>query len=196
MRVLALLFLLLYVTLLAGAVWGAWELAPALAPPNATRADQWKGVATFIPILGTLVTSLMTGIIALYSLFAQLAAARDLERLKKLVEKSVPAYGELYAAAATYYRVLAPLQTGDFNASAIETAEEKMKASEGSSLFVVEDFSDAWLGFWQESRFHKEYIAKSLTDSQQRQEYWRDHVAKDLGSRLNGLKAIARSHLS
>lgn len=189
-------FLLAYIVLLGLAVLLALWLAPPVRAINqgtSVGQEPWKGFASLAPIFVTVATAFETVLISLYTLHQQLAAARDLEKLRKVTEKSVPAFGELYAAASNYYRALAPLQTGDFDLAVIEEAESRMKSAEGASLFVADDYSDEWLSYWQSARYHKEYVSRNVHNPTDRASYW-PKAAKDLAQGLGKMRGMAQRH--
>jgi hypothetical protein len=142
-----------YVAVVVVALTLAWYLAPHAGLPSAgpllTPIDRWRGFLVLAPSFATLGTVLAGAIVSRCTLMMQLGAARDLERLKKITEKAVPAPGDLYSAAAEYYRALAPLQTGDFSPDVVERAESHMKTVEASFIFVPDNYSEEWMNFWQ-----------------------------------------------
>jgi len=169
--------------------------------PGDPSPDDWKnfyslvgvGIAAVTGITGVWVSVRNAGKQAslskeLETLKSELG--RDLERVKAVLEKSIPAYGTLYAAASRYYRSLAPLETGNFNLDVIEDAETNMKLAEGDTLFVIGDYVTQWRHFWQMARAMKEEVNKGVVAPEARKEFWRRH-AKPLGDALNGLKHIA-----
>lgn len=122
------------------------------------------------------------------SLNIQAAASKDLERMKRAAEHTIPAYRDLYAAALSYYRALAPLEIGEFDLGAVETAEQRMEACEGSLLFVHDKFEGRWQRYWTQARLHKTHAATKRSRAE-RQDYWNDTAAKDLAGHIRELKA-------
>jgi hypothetical protein len=147
---------------------------------------------TLLPIVLTFSASLLTVAMNMYIFSTQFLITRDVERLKRIAEKSIPAFGQLFGAATNYYRILAPLQTGNFNAEDVEKAEDRMKEVEGVTIFVTEQYRNEWMTFWQRARFHKEYINKNI-QQENRAKYW-PTVAKDLGAHINNLQRLATTY--
>jgi hypothetical protein len=192
--VVGVIFTLLYGVMLFYALRLALHFSPPAGTPPATGAaaasapEPWKQFSTLAPIFVALVTAVASAVLSFFTLATQLEAQRSIEWLKK----SIPSFGDLYAAASSYYRALAPMETGNLNMATTEDAETAMKSAEGTSLFVPDDYASAWRAFWQTARALKENAtAKS---SQEQKTLWAASV-KPLGRQLNDLREIARTHL-
>ncbi|VTR94755.1 unnamed protein product [Gemmata massiliana] len=181
--------LILCATLIGAVFYVAWLLT--LDGHALPSADDWKN---FYSLVGVGIAA-VSGIIGVWVSFRNLAAQAktsvDVERVKKSLEKSVPAYGNLFASASRYYRSLAPLETGNFNIEVIENSEGKMKDVEGEIVFVDNDYEKLWFDFWQEARYIKEQSSKPLSP-EERKHLWSVYV-KSLSARLNKMKEVAKN---
>jgi FtsZ-binding cell division protein ZapB len=181
-------WLLFFLAMVAGSLYGAYALT--LAGRNPPSVDDWKNFTT-VAGLGTVASaSILSAISSLLNLFAQAKTARELERVKKVLERRIPAYAALYSAATTYYRQLAPLETGAFSLDNVEAAENRMKDAEGEILYVDSEYKSAWYKFWQDARYSKEKVNRDLSQLDERKDFWRER-AKVLAGDLERMKQIA-----
>lgn len=128
--------------------------------------------------------------VSIRNLAVQARTNADMERLKAVLGQRLPAYKELFVAALGYYRMLAPLETGQFDVTAVEPAETAMKQAEGSILFVDLEYQQCWSNFWQLARYTKERAQQVGDDADARIKLWREGVT-DLAAPLEEMRAIA-----
>jgi hypothetical protein len=198
--------ILIVVIVLATTVMLSWILTrpdmavvaqkyPSHGPLTLTQdyeVEHKQAFLSSLPMFLTLAASIITVLVNVFIFIMQFLLTQDVERLKRIAEKSIPAFGDLYAGATNYYRALAPLQTGDFDLIEIEKAEDKMKIVEGNALFVTAEYRQEWMKFWQSARYHKEHANKNVQKAD-RSTYW-GTAAKDLGKHIRELQRIADRH--
>jgi hypothetical protein len=183
--------LVIYLVLLGGAVWAAWWVttsSPATNPPQ----DFWKNFGSTATVGVTAVSAFMAAWVSLRNLAVQSRTSVEVERVKRVLDKRVPAHGDLFSAARNYYRLLAPLESGEFNWDSIEGAETRMKDAEGLTVYVSEEYARYWMRFWQKARYLKEKVNRDVPHKNERIQLWRDNV-KDLADELNKMETMARA---
>ncbi len=117
---------------------------------------------------------------------------RQIEILKIITPLEISAYLELYSAAANYYRALAPLETGEWNANRAEKAEEMMVKAEATSVFIQVDAHKVfWRDIWQDARIIVEK-AKLYSNAEGWNQVWREEVYT-FGQDLRRFEEAAKS---
>jgi hypothetical protein len=186
----ALIIVLAYAILVASAIGAAWLVT--MDHGFAAPADEWKTFASTATVGVTAVSAVMAAWMSIRNLTMQGRISEEVEKVKKVLDKRIPAHGDLYAAAINYYRVLVPLETGHFDVGIVEGAETKMKDSEGLTVYVSEQYADHWTTFWQRARYLKEKVHKDVHESSARIELWRA-TTRGLSAELSEMKRIARA---
>jgi hypothetical protein len=184
------ILVLLFLGATAGSVYTAWYYTLRI-PQGPTHADDVKNFATIAGLGTTAAGALLAALASFINLTAQFKTSKEVERVKKVLEKRIPAYASLFAAAHAYYRLLAPLETGEFNTQAIEVGEAKMKEAEGETLFVEEGYTNAWYKFWSDARFTKEKVNRDHPDVEGRRKYWHERCGLLAGD-LAAMRKIAQ----
>lgn len=182
----AVFFVSLYLFLVSGAV----VTAACFTLSDQPTVDDWKNFGSAATVGLTAASAVMAAWLSIRNIAVQAKASESLERIKKVLDKRIPAHGDLFAAASSYYRELAPLESGQFDLGRIELAETRMKDAEGVLVYVGEEYSQAWMEFWQLARFMKEGVHKSLADPAERRQHWRENNSK-LANSLSEMKRIA-----
>lgn len=177
----------------------SWFVVIGSRPPIGTQppitTDEIKSYSLTVGVGSTVINSFMTVLISMSNLSKQEKTSQNLEKVKRVLDKRIPAHGDLYAAAINYYRTLAPLETGNFNFSKLEKAELLMKKTEGLTVYVSDQYAKQWQDFWHHARYIKEYIHNNISDPEQRKIYWKDNV-KEIGERIHQLQNSAREQFS
>ncbi len=192
-RVHVFLIIFIYIALILLTFYAAWfvTLSHVVGWPS---PDDWKNFYSLAGVGVAAVSGIMGAWASFRNLAAQAKTSLDLERMKKVLEKSIPAYGSLFAAANTYYRALAPLETGSFSLDVIEIAEAKMKEAEGESLFVSDEYANVWNDFWQQARYTKEKVNKDLHTVEDRKKFWNE-ASKILAQALSEMRRLGQTHI-
>lgn len=166
-------------------------LAPSYDAGKDPSIDDWKNASTFTVAGLAAIGAIVSAWASFVNADSQAHTATELERVKKVLERSVPAYGSMFAAAHRYYRALAPLETGNFLTDQPESAEAAMKDAEGEIIWVADEFANLWLELWQTARFLKEKAAKISHDRDAQKKLWQDRARK-ISDLLAELKSSAR----
>jgi hypothetical protein len=182
----AVLIIFLYLLLLIGAV----ASAALLTLPAKPTVDDLKNFGSAGIIGVTAISAVMTAWLSIRNITAQTKASESLERIKMVLDKRIPAHGDLFSAASNYYRELAPLESGQFDVMKVEDAETKMKEVEGRVVYVGEEYARVWMNFWQSARYVKEKAHAELHDVEARKEHWKP-VSKSLAGQLEEMRRIA-----
>lgn len=178
--------------LLAGAALAiAWFLViPQGTAPRSI--DDYRSCATVAAAIVAGVSAVMVTVVSMLNLASQQRAAERLEQLKKVMDQRIPAYQKLYSAANYYYRMLAPLETGNFDHARMEAAEDKMKEAEPMMLFADDSFRSTWYAYWQLCRELKERVHKGVHAPDDRKKVWQAE-ASGLGKQSKTMEKLARS---
>lgn len=190
---------LFYLFLIIGVIVSAWlfvigQRVPICAPLPPSK-EEWENFASVATLGVTSVSAIMAAVLSIRNLAVQARTAKDLVKVQQVLEKRIPAHGDLHAAAINYYRALAPLETGNFSFDDTEVAETKMKAVEGLVVYVSKEYTTEWRDFWQIARSMKEYVHAKIPSVEDRKKYWRDR-GKELGNKLSQLEEHARELVS
>ena len=165
-----------------------------------TEEEKRRKLDNFVSILAvcfTGVSAFVAAAVSIHNVSVQSQMSQDLEKVKKVLERRITAYADLYAAAMNYYRALAPLDTGDFSLICIEDAEAEMKRVEGLILYVSEPYADKWQQFWQKARYTKEKVHREVFTSEERKKFWdEEENVKVFGRYLKELENLARQQLT
>lgn len=158
--------------------------------------EEWKSFASTSTVGLTGVSAFLAAVLSIHNASTQAHISQDLEKVKKVLEKGIAAHGDLYAAAINYYRVLAPLDTGDFSLIDVENAEAEMRKVEGLTLYVSEKYASKWLILWQHARYIKETVHKDISNPEDRKKFWQQENAKKFGKYLKELENLARQQFA
>jgi|SRR3954466_16053949 len=166
-----------YILLVSGVIW----LALAITPPIQKGWDEFAKVAG---IGLTLVSSVMAAIVSPVLAISQ---QLHLGRRAGLLE----AYRVIYAAISYSYRMLAPLETGDWDLSRFRSAEARLEEAEGFGFFLPDDQEQMWQDVWQKFRYVAESVVKDSPTREDKIMLWR-HEAKELQNLIGTFKDKAR----
>jgi hypothetical protein len=184
--------IVLFVAAVGGSFYGAWYFA--LRNHSTIGKDEWTSFTTIAGLGTAAAAALLTALVSVLNLFGQTKTTREVQRVTKVIERRIPAYGILYAAARGYYRHLVPLETGNFSVEFIQQAEMKMEEAEADIFFVKDDYANAWSAFWQHARRAKEEVSRHIHEPEQRKAFWREQC-KILANDLAEMKSIAKKLL-
>ncbi len=193
--------LLIYLLLITGVTVFTWLIVIGKKSPigasSTIKAEEWKSFSTMTAVGFTGVSAFMSAILSIQNISEQARISQELEKVKKLLDKGITAYIDLYAAAINYYRILEPLSTGNFNIVDVESAETRMREVEALLLFVSKEYNSEWQQFWQLARYMKEKVHKDIPDSEARIEFWRrKESVKQLAKYLEKLQKLAEKQFS
>ncbi|MGB5710330.1 MAG: hypothetical protein WBM44_05420 [Waterburya sp.] len=192
---------LIYFILVTGVTIFSWLIVIGNKSPvgasSTIKPEELKSFSTVAAVGFTGVSAFMSTILSIQNISEQARISQELEKVKKLLDKGISAYTDLYASAINYYRILELLSTGNFNATDIESAETRMKEVEALLLFVSGEYSSEWQQFWQHARYMKETVHKHIPDSEARIEFWgREESVKKLAKYIEKLELLAQKQFS